>query len=314
MRRAQISSFGSPDVIEIADVPVPEPGPGEVLVRVEAGGLNPIDYKMRDGSSGSVAGFTDFPMPLGRELVGTVERVGEGADPEVGTRVFGAMPGGPGYGALADAAVIPAENLAVAPAGADRLQLAGTPVAGLTAMNAVRDVAEVGAGATVLVHGAGGGVGQWITQLAVRAGATVYASASGRHGERLASFGAVPLDYTTTDVLAEVRRAAGTVDVVFDAVYFDTFEPSLDLVAPGGIIVPIPTLADLAPARERGIRAAVPHLVAQRSRLEELGELLASGAASVEVSEVLPLTDLARGHRILEDGHARGKLVVDLSA
>ncbi len=308
MRRAQVNEFGGADLIQIVEVDMPVPGPGQVRVRVEAAGVNPVDYKLRDGSSAAVRGFTHFPLPLGREGYGVVDAVGSGVTLAVGTPVL-ALPGTfTDRGTHADFVVLPEGDVAPVPSADDPVCLGGVPVAGLTAWHAVHAIAHVGPGQRVLVIGAGGGVGQWLVQLCVAAGAEVWASASGRHAERLRRYGATHVDYTTT----HLGDVVPPVDAVFDGVYFDTFEPALDLLHPDGIMVAIPSLADLTTARERGIRAQVASLPSERSLLSHLAELVVSGKVEVEVSAVLPLTELARGHRIVESGHSHGKVVIDL--
>lgn len=308
MRRAQVGRFGGAELIEVVEVDVPEPGPGEVLVRVETAGVNPLDHKLRDGSSRAVQGYADFPLPLGRECYGVVEAAGAGSSFAPGTPVLGLPRSYTAVGTHADLVVLADDEVAPAPDGVDPLVLGGLPIAGLTAWNTVHSIAEVRAGQQVLVVGAGGGVGQWLVQLCVAAGATVFASASTRHGERLASYGATHVDYTTTDPADVVPP----LDVVLDGVYFETFEAALDLLRPDGRMVAIPSLADLAPARERGLWAAIASLPEDRSALADLAGMVAAGDVRVEVGDVLPLERLADAHRILEGGHAHGKVVIDL--
>lgn len=309
MRCAHVPRFGGPDEITIVEVDVPEPGAGEILVRVLTSGVNPLDHKMRDGSSGLVQGFDAFPLLLGRECFGTVERCGAGAeDFSVGEAVFGMPPLEPTRGTHADHVVVDQRHVAAAPSGVDALVLGGTPVAGITAWQTVHHLARVAAGEDVLVIGAGGGVGQWLVQLCVAAGATVYASASTSHHDRLEALGAIHVDYTAGDVADVVPR----LDVVLDGVYFGTFEKSLELLKPDGRVVVIPSLADLTPALDRGLWAAKPVIAPDRETLEMLAGLLAAGTVTVEVGAVLPLEQLAQAHGILEEGHAHGKVVIDL--
>lgn len=313
MRQAQIDRFGSADELHIAEAPVTGPGPGEVLVRVLAAGTNPIDYKMRDGSSGAVKDVTaeDFPLVLGREACGVVETLGEGVDRfGVGDLVFGAAPPGHPGRCYAEYVVLPASALAQAPEGVDPLVLGGLALAGTTAWVAVHELAKVASGEKVLVHGGAGGVGQLMVQLCVAAGAEVWATASTRNQDRLRELGAHPIDYTREDFTA----AAPKVDVVLDAVYFDTFEKSLDQLVEGGRVVVLPTLADVGPARERGIEVHVPRIHEVPAELERMAAEVAAGRLSLEVSRVFPLAEVAQAHQELETGHTRGKIVLDLRA
>ncbi|MGD7732408.1 NADP-dependent oxidoreductase [Propionibacteriaceae bacterium G57] len=317
MRQIQIDRFGGVDELILREAPVPVPGPGEVLVRLQAAGTNPIDYKMRDGSSGAVRGLTaeDFPLVLGREGAGIVESVGEGVGGvHVGDLVFGVLPfgraahGTPVQGCYSEYALFPEPSLSIAPAGADVIPLAGLALAGSTAWVAVHEQARVQAGEKVLVHGGAGGVGQLMVQLCRAAGAEVWATASTRNQDRLRELGATPVDYTTTDF----RQVVPPVDVVLDAVYFDTFVPSLDQLVDGGRIVVLPTLADTTPAKQRGIEVHIPAIHPMPDELADLARRINDGLMSLEVSQVLPLDQVAEAHRQLETGHTRGKIVLDL--
>ncbi len=312
MRAAVIDRFGGSDEFHIQDLPTPQAGPGDVLVRVLAAGVNPLDYKIRDGSSGLAKrlGPDDFPLVLGRECCGEVAELGEGVtDLSVGQRVYGMPAITHKAGCYAEYVALPADSLAPAPEGASTIALAGTALAGITAWTAVHDLAKVTADDIVLVHGGGGGVGQFIVQLAVATGAAVYATASARHRDRLAGWGATPIDYTTQDF----REVTPHPTVIIDGVYFGTYEPSLDHLAPGGRIVVLPSLADLEPARARGIDASIPQIAPDRARLEALAAQIAAGTLEVEISQVLPLAQVARAHDIVESGHAQGKVVLDVA-
>lgn len=313
MRAVAIDRFGGPEVLHLIDAPLPEPGPGDVRVRVAAAGVNPLDYKIRDGSSGLVKnlGPGDFPLVLGRECAGVVDEIGPGVeDLAIGQRVFGMAPLTHPGGCYAEDVVLPADCLAPSPEGVDDVVLAGTALAGLTAWVAVHDLAAVSEGETVLVHGGAGGVGQIIVQLAVAAGATVFATASAGNKGRVEAMGATHVDYRAQDF----STATPHPDVIIDGVYFGTYGPSMDHLKEGGRLVILPSLADLAPAKERGIDVSVPTIAPDRGRLEALAGMLADGRLSVEVGRTLPLQDAAEAHRIVEGGHARGKLVLEVAA
>lgn len=314
MKAAQIDRFGGPQEFHIVDdAPTPVPAPGEVLVRVLAAGVNPLDYKIRDGSSGLAKklGPADFPLILGREASGVIEQVpssAAGAGLAVGDRVYGMAPIQHKGGCYAELVALPADALAPMPEGADPVALAGTALAGITAWTAVHDLAKVGPDDVVLVHGGGGGVGQFVVQLAVAAGATVYATASAAHHERIAGWGATPVDYRTQDF----REVTPRPTVIIDGVYFGTYEPSLDHLAEGGRLVVLPSLADLEPARARGIDASIPTISPDRERLSTLAGMVADGTLRVEVSQVLPLAQVAQAHEAVESGHTVGKIVLDV--
>lgn len=311
MRQVQIDRFGGPEELYVVEVADPVPGPGEVLLRVEAAGVNPLDYKIRDGSSGVAKKITTemFPIVLGRECCGVVEAVGEGTDVELGQRVFSMVSlVDPLGGCYAEKVVLDGASLAIAPDSVDSVVLGGAALASLTAWAATHELGRVQAGEKVLVHGAGGGVGQLMVQLAVLAGAEVWGTASAGKADRIRELGATPVDYRSEDF----RSLVPAPDLVLDGVYFTTFEASLDHLAPGGRIVVLPSLADLTPAQDRGIEAHIPSIAPDREVLDQIADLLAKGDLSIEVSETYGLDGVADAHRLLEDGHARGKVVLDL--
>ena len=307
MRAATIGRFGGPEEFTIADLPTPEPAAGQVLVRVAYAGVNPLDYKIRDGSSGLAKKLTDadFPLILGEECSGTVAALGAGVTGlAVGDRVFGLAP--MTHHCYAEYVALPATSLARAPEHASLEPLGGLSIAGLTAWKAVQDLGRTTASDVVVVHGGGGGVGQLIVQLAVATGAIVYATASARHHDTLARWGAHPIDYATEDW----RAVVGKPTVIIDGVYFGTYEPSIEALAPGDRLVVLPTLADLAPAKAKGLDVAVPSITPDRGRLERLAEEVESGALEVVVSAVYELGQVAEAHRVVEGGHAQGKVLL----
>ena len=320
IRAARIHAFGGPEELRVEEIPAPTAGPGEVLVRVLAAGLNPLDYKMRDGSSGKAKLLT-LPAVLGREMTGTVLGAAEDVDLEVlgmavGTQVFGVRGLDDPRGTYAEVIAMPAAELAPVPESstADPLAAGGLALAGVTALVTIED-ARIREGDTVLIHGGTGGVGQLLIPLALQAGASrVWATGRAANAERIAELGGAPIAYDETDWEAAIDEATESrgVDVILDTHYFTTFAPSLDHLAEGGRIVVLPSLADLSPATARGIDARIPSLAPSRERLDRLAAAWADGTLPLEVGEILPLDDVARGHEQLETGHTRGKLLVDL--
>ncbi|MEE1619036.1 NADP-dependent oxidoreductase [Brachybacterium sp. J153] len=328
MREIRFDRFGGPEVLTLhTDAPVPEPAPGEVLVQVSHVGLNPLDYKIRDGSSGRAKDLA-LPAGTGREMAGVV--IGAGSDLDeaelgsrgltVGTRVFGMRGPSDSRGTAAEVVALDADDLAPVPGeipDEDLPRWAGLALVGLTAIATVQDAAELREGQTVLVHGGSGGVGQLLIPLAREAGAAhVWATGRAANAERIRELGAEPIPYDTGDWAREIERLTDGrgVDLVLDTHYHQTFLPSLDVIADGGRIVALPSLADLSPARERGIDARIPGIVASRERLDHLVQGVRSGRLPLEVSKVLPLGEIAEAHRLLEEGHTRGKLVLDARA
>lgn len=305
MRQVQIDRFGGPEELRLVDgAPSPVPAPGLAHVRVLAAGVNPVDKKMRDGSHKSVQGFDQFPLMLGREACG--ELLADCGELSAGTRVFGMIGWDRLGGCYAEETLLPADGIVAAPQGVADEVLGGAALAWYTALNAVEDVAQVRSDDVVLIHGAGGGVGQLMVQLCVAAGAQVWASASTRHHDRLTELGAHHVDYTREDVFTVTPHPS----VVLDGVWFDVFEPSLDHLRPGGRVVVLPSLADLSEAERRGIPATVPTALPGSDRLQRLADGLADGSLSVKVSRTYALADAAEAHRAMDAGHADGKLVL----
>ncbi len=316
-----IHEFGGPAAMRVEEVPEPQPAAGEVLVDVHFAGLNPIDYKMRDGSSGMCRKMT-LPSSLGREFAGQLVAAGPGVDLpglglEEGGWVFGIRDHSDARGCYAERLTIRADTVAPLPDDADVQDLthwAGLALVGLTAMNAL-DRARLAPGETVLVHGGSGGVGQVLIPMALARGAGhVWATGRAQNADRIRQLGATAIPYDGVDwreAIDEATEGRG-VDVVIDTHYFETFLPSLDHVADGGRIVALPTLADLTPARERGIEAAIPGIEPTRAALDRLARAFVDGSLPLEVSEVIPLDEVQRAHRQLEHGHTRGKLILDV--
>lgn len=324
IRAARIHAFGGSQQLRIEEVDAPVPAPGEVLVRVAAAGTNPLDYKLRDGTSGK-AGNLRLPAVLGREMTGVVLEAAADVDLDalgmpVGSWVFGMRGMDDWRGTYAEQVTMRAQDLAPVPAAAlgthgaprDPHAWAGLALAGVTALTAV-DLARISPGDTVLIHGGSGGVGQLMIPLARAAGAAqVWATGRAANAERITALGAQPIAHDQTDWEREIDAATGGrgVDAILDTHYFTTFTPSLDHLAAGGRIVVLPTLADLAPAAARGIEAHIPAITPTRAALDRLAASLATGAVDLEVSAALPLEQAPRAHELLESGHTRGKIVL----
>lgn len=312
MRAVIIDRFGGPEELRVSELPTPPPGDGQVLVRMLAAGVNPIDYKMRDGSSGAVKGWDDsvFPVVLGRDGTGVVEAVGAGVTHVApGDHVLAVNDTGRTLGTYAEYTLFTDEEVAPISEDVDTDVAAGAGVAGLTAWAAVHDIGKVTEEDIVLIHGAGGGVGQIITQLAVATGAQVYGTASGRNEQRVEDMGASHIDYTEVDF----RRVTPRPTVIIDGVWFGTYEPSMDHLAEGGRLVILPTLADLGPAKERGIDVSVVGFSPTSARLRQVAEMLEKDRLDVLVSETFTMEEAADAHRLVEQGHTQGKVVLRIA-
>jgi NADPH:quinone reductase-like Zn-dependent oxidoreductase len=299
MRAAVLRETGGPEVLRVEDVAQPEPGDGEVLVRVRAASINPIDWKQRRGLSPK-----DLPAVLGNDISGTVEKSrADGFAP--GDDVFGFSPRG-GYSELATA---PAAAIAKKPSGVSHEHAAALPVSGLTAWQALFDRGGLQNGQALLVAGAAGGVGHLAVQFGKHAGARVIGTGSARNREFVLGLGADEyVDYASEDV----GELVGGVDVAFDTVGGATTQTLVSTVREGGVLVVIAAAPPEAEAAQRGFRAELLSMSVNRQQLVEIAELVASGEVKVEIAGTFALDDVAEAHELSEAGHTRGKLILTL--
>lgn len=313
MRAIVQDRLGGPEVLELREVERPEPLPTEVLVRVHAAGVNPVDWKTRAGR-GMARVLGDPPFTVGWDVAGVVEALGFGVTRFAeGDAVFG-MPRFPrAASAYAEYVTAPSRQLARAPDGLGFREAGAMPLAGLTAWQALVETAGVGEGDRVLVQGAAGGVGHLAVQIAKARGAHVLGTARTDKHAFLRGLGVdEPIDYAEQDVAA----AAGEVDVVLDLLGSrETGLASVACLRRGGLLISVPSGADrevLRTAAERGRRATGILVEPDGAALESLAELVAEGRLRVELAEALPLAAAARAHEIGERGRTRGKLVLDV--
>ncbi|MCB2412778.1 NADP-dependent oxidoreductase [Demequina sp. TTPB684] len=305
MRAITYSEFGTPDVLTLTGLPEPRPGPDSVIVEMRAAGINPVDWKARQGY---LEGLIDtvFPAVPGWDIAGVVVRVGADAPEfEVGDEVYGyARKDVLGGGTLAEQVAVPVRALAHKPASVSFEQAAAVPLVGLTALRSVRR-SHVGAGDNVLIHNGSGGVGGFAIQLARLAGATVVATASPRNHEYLKSLGATPIEYG--ECLAERARAASPdgFDVILDFAGDGALDSTASVMRDGARVV---SVADGKAARRLG--GVVVWVRPDAAGLTELARLIDDGSLRVEVARTYPLEAAADAYRELEAGHVRGKLVI----
>ena len=316
MRAVVIDATGGADVLHEASVVVPSPILSELLVRVVAAGINPIDAKTRGGAGVSGA-ITEYPATLGFDFSGIVVRSPYESHPvPPGTPVFGMVPFPRSGGSYAEYAVVPSQSVARKPTSLSHVEAAGVPLAALTAWGLVVETAHAHEGQRMLIHAGSGGVGHFAVQFAAYFGAHVTATGSSRNASWLRELGAsVVIDYSTTrfeDVIADV-------DVVIDLVgnvHDRTGERSLKVVRPGGqyILVPTGSWPGYAEAAaDAGVRTTSYKVIPDGSALATVGRLLDSGAVQVYIDRVFDLNDAAAAHAELEQGHTRGKIVLRVS-
>jgi NADPH:quinone reductase len=326
MRAMTITGFGGPEVFQEVELPIPSPGKGQVLIRVKASSVNPVDTKIRSGMLEAIA--PEAPTVLGCDVAGIVEKVGDGvADFTEGDLVYGCPVGVKGCGgALAEYVVADANCLALSPEGMDFATAAALPLVSITAWEGLYDRANVAPGSKVLVHGGTGGVGHIAVQLALCAGAVVYATVSSPQKAKVVeSMGAIPILYPDVPVSAYVDKftAGKGFDVVFDSVGGDNVARCFEAAAVSGTVVSISTrtTADLAPLHAKGLSLHVVFMLIPllygKGR-ERHGEILTELSALVESKKVKPLihperftfAEVGKAHALLASGQAVGKIVL----
>jgi len=305
VKAVQVTRPGGPEVLEVVDLPKPEPIPTEVLVRVRAAGVNPVDWKTR--TRGLMAGEAP-PFVVGWDVAGVVEAVGGGVTRFTeGDEVFG-MPWFPRQAAAyAEYVTAPSRQFARKPEGMTFEQAGGLPLAGLTAWQALVETGQVGRGDRVLIHAAAGGVGHLAVQIAKARGAHVIATARAEKHAFLRGLGVDhPIDYT--DVAFEAE--AGEVDVVLDLIGNEDYaRRSLRCLRDGGLLIEVPSGAPQSvhdEARDQGKRSTGILVEPDGHGLEQLAVL----GLDVEVAKALPLDQAARAHELGEAGRTKGKIVL----
>lgn len=304
MKAVRIHAFGGPEVLKYEDAPVPAPGPGEVLVRVHAAGVNPVDWKIRDGKMGLPLGDG---LTLGFDVAGTVERVGPSVTTfKPGDEVFAFLAIGRA-GGYAEFAIAAESELARKPAKLDFPAAAGVPLAALTAWQALVDKAELKSGQTVLIHAGAGGVGHFAVQIAKARGARVIATASANNLDFLKSLGADEvIDYRSQ----KFEDIAKDVDVVLDPIGGETQDRSFAVLKKGGILVSIVQPPDAGKLKQFGDRGTVFLVSPSGSQLTQLAALIDAGTVTPHISQRFPLADAAKAQEASAAGRTRGKIVL----
>ena len=307
MKAVRIHSFGGPEVLRYEDTPIPEPSENEVLVRVHAAGVNPVDWKIREGHLGQ----GPLPQIMGSDISGVIEALGPGVKEfRPGEPVFGIV--AEESGAYAEYATAPVSRLARKPASLDDIHAAALPVASLTAWQALFDTAELQAGQKILIHGAAGGVGGFAVQFARWKGAQVIGTASGRNADFVRELGAEEvIDYGST----RFEEAVRDVDVVFDTIGGETQERSWRVLKPGGILVSIVQPPATENAAAHGVRGAFLISKPRGDQLARIADLVARGDVKVHVEIVLPLSEARKAQELSQSGPAqRGKIVLKVDS
>lgn len=305
MKGISYSRYGGPEVLEFGEVRDPKLGPDQVLVKVCAAAVNPVDWKCREGYLDAVLDPV-FPVIPGWDVSGVVVQPGASVSEfSVGDEVIGYVREDfLSRGTFAEYVAAPVRTLARKPRNLSFEEAAGLPLAGLTAYQVLVKALEVGRGETLLVHAAAGGVGSLAVQIGVHLGARVIGTASERNHDFLRGLGGEPVIYG--EGLAERVRALAPegVDAAFDTIGGDTLKASADLLAPEG------RLASIADAEVVGYGGRYCFVRPDAEDLTELARLAEQGAVSVHVQETFPLERTADAHRLSQEGRTRGKIVV----
>ena len=308
MRAITQDAFGGPEVLRLVQTERPSPGPAQVLVRVQASGVNPTDLKHRSG--GRFLG--DPPFTLGWDVSGVVEEVGLGvAVLKPGDAVLGMLPY-PGHGGgYAEFVTASPRAFVPRPADLDAVRAAALPLVSLTAWQALVDVGGIRVGQRVLIHAGAGGVGHVAVQIAKHHGAFVVATASAAKHDFVRGLGADEvIDYRSSDFAAEVSD----IDLVLDTIGNDYGPRSIATMRPGGAYVcltPANVLSVLAATAEQaGVRSALMLVERDHATLAQIVALVEQGALAVEVAETFPIEQVAQAHTLAEEGHTTGKVVL----
>ncbi len=306
MKAVRIHEYGDPEVLKYEEAPRPKPGPGEVLIRVHAAGVNPVDWKVRAGYFKQLIQYS-LPFIPGWDVSGVVEATGPGvARLKEGDEVY-SRPDISRDGTYAEYVVVKESEVALKPQSLDHIHSAGIPLAALTAWQALFDTAGLRAGQKALIHAAAGGVGSYAVQLAKWKGARVVGTASGRNQKFLRELGAdETIDYQKT----RFEDVVHDVDVVLDTLGGDTQKRSWKVIKKGGILVSVLGPPSAEEAAAHGVRQASTFTQPNAAQLTELAKLVDSGKVKSYVETVLPLAEARRAHELSQTGHARGKIIL----
>jgi NADPH:quinone reductase-like Zn-dependent oxidoreductase len=308
MKAIRIHTYGDINTLRYEDAPLPEPGLGEVRVRVHATAVNPVDWKIR---AGYLAEMIPYPMPLtlGWDVSGVVDQVGSDvADISVGDAVY-SRPDISRNGSYAEYMVVRASEVAAKPQTLSHNEAAGVPLAGLTAWQTLFDFAQLKNGERVLIHAGAGGVGSFAIQFAKWAGAHVIATASATNEELVRGLGADEfVDYRSQ----KFEEVVAKVDVVFDTIGGETQARSIPLLKSGGRLYSVVATPDAEALASVGGTGGFVMVQPNSKELEQIAQLIDNGTVRVLIDSVFPLSETRAAHAKSETGRARGKIVLEV--
>lgn len=309
MKAVQIKQFGGRDVMALNDINVPVPAANEVLIKVKAAAVNPVDWKIREGYLEGMLAF-EMPLTLGWDVSGEVVEAGADVNNlNVGDAVY-SRPEITKNGSYAEYIVVTATEVALKPAALTWQEAAGVPLAALTAWQSLYEMTNVQAGDRVLIHAGSGAVGQFAIQLAKLRGAYVYTTTSAKNTELVLGLGAdQAIDYHQED-FSELKD----IDVVFDTIGGDTLANSWKVLKKGGRLVSICDMPDEAVAASHEVSPFFCFVQPNSEQLTELAKLADDGKLKVNIDSEFPLSDVAKAHERSESGRAQGKIIINVSA
>jgi NADPH:quinone reductase-like Zn-dependent oxidoreductase len=306
MKAVCIYSYGGPDVLVYEDAPCPHPGDGEVLVKVHAAGINPVDWKIREGHLREMLHHT-LPLILGWDVSGVVEALGTNITRiKLGDEVF-SRPDISRDGAYAEFIVIRESELALKPKSIDHIHAAALPLAGLTAWQTLFDAGGLAAGQRVLIHAAAGGVGTFAVQLAKWKEACVIGTASEHNHDFLRKLG---VDQVVDYERERFEDVVQPVDIVLDTMGGEIQERSWKVLKRGGILISVVSPPSAETASALGVRQAFVFIRPDATQLAQLAKLADADKIKAIVETILPLSDATRGQELSQRGHTRGKIVL----
>lgn len=304
MKAIIINQYGDNQVVQLVDAVRPEPRAGELLVKIHAAGVNPLDWKIRDGA-GQRMGMR-LPIGLGSEIAGTVEQLGEGVTGfKLGDAVFGII----GAGGFADYAIASASEMALMPAGLDFIEAAAVPLGALTAWQALFGLAGLQPGQRLFITNGSGGVGSLAVQIAKSIGAQVTAMASSANQAYVRGLGA---DEFVSHDLALFENTVREMDVVFDTVGGDIFQRAFATIKKGGCMVTAVAFPQ-DEARQHGVSVARVLCQSDAAQLAAIRTLVEAGGLKAKVGAVLPLADIRQALALVQAGRTRGKVVLQIA-
>jgi NADPH:quinone reductase-like Zn-dependent oxidoreductase len=307
MKAIRIHAYGEPEVLIYEDAPKQQPEEGEVLIRVHAASINPIDWKIRSGYMKAMVDLR-LPLILGWDASGEVVSTGAGVTEfKVGDAVYTML--GMKAGAYAEYVTVSASLVALKPQSLNYIDAAALPLVSLTAWQALFDLAELKEGQRLLIHGAAGGLGSTAVQLAKAKGAYVVGTCSSNNVEFLHQLNVDEvIDYRTT----KFEDIARDIDVVFDTVGGETLERSFSVLKKGGFLVSAVNPPSEAVSTAHSVRSAKVFAKPNGVRLKELATLIDAGLVKPIVETILPLKEVRKAHESSQSGHTRGKIVLQV--